>query len=70
MQQWEYMCLQAPHSSHRDERVGGEKAERIPQIEAIMNGLGGQGWELVAGGHASSLTGSKGPLLFFKRPTP
>jgi len=68
MSKFEYLCIEAPHSRYTEDRIGGERALRVPQVECIMNELGSHGWELVSGGYATTITGKGGPLLFFKRP--
>ena len=71
MQKWEYMFIGLPHSRTESGKVAGEKVERIPQIEAVLNELGKQGWEIV--GHSyivrAQLGGGMGePFFALKRP--
>ena len=47
MTRWEYMFVLLPHDRTRDEKVAGETVKRVYQIEAILNELGDQGWEVV-----------------------
>lgn len=67
MQKWEYMCIQAPHTRAASTKVAGENAVRVPQVEAIMNALGDEGWELVCEWNYA-VSGKAGPTLLFKRP--
>ena len=70
MQKWEYMCIKASHSRTKDTKMGGEKASHIPQIDAIMNALGDEGWELVGVQDLGIASSYHGAVLFFKRPKP
>jgi hypothetical protein len=71
MTRWEYMAVVLPHDRTRDEKVAGETVQRIPQIEAILNEWGAEGWEAV--GFVvipRSGTGGTGyPRLILKRPS-
>lgn len=71
MQRWEYMAVVLPHDRSREEKVAGEEVERIPQIEAILNAWGAEGWEVV-GFQTPPRSGTGGvgwPRLILKRPT-
>lgn len=70
MLKWEYLCLEAPHSTAKDDRVAGEKVRHVQKIETIMNALGAEGWELVAVRDEllSENQHNFGTVLFFKRP--
>ncbi len=70
MQKWEYLCLEAPHALTKDDRVAGEKVRHVPKIEAILNALGEEGWELVAVRDEllSENQRNYGVVLFCKRP--
>jgi hypothetical protein len=72
MQRWEYMAVHLPHDRSRGEKVAGENVERIPQVEAILNAWGAEGWEVVNFAVvARSGTGGVGtPRLMLKRPLP
>ena len=45
---WEYLVLRLPHGRQRAEEIGGGRAYRVVQDEAILNELGAEGWEAVA----------------------
>ena len=45
---WEYLVLRLPHDRQLAEEIGGERAYRVIQDEAILNALGAEGWEVVA----------------------
>jgi hypothetical protein len=47
-QRWEYLVLRLPHDRQRADEIGGERAYRVDQDEAILNALGVEGWEVVA----------------------
>lgn len=70
MTRWEYMAVVLPHDRTRDEKVADENVQRIPQIEAILNAWGEEGWEAV--GFAVTLRSGSGgtsyPRLILKRP--
>ena len=68
MQHWEYMAINLPHDRTSGEKVAGETVERIPQIEAILNEYGDQGWEVVAMAMPIKMSSGVYPKLILKRP--
>jgi hypothetical protein len=64
------MAVVLPHDRAKREKVANEDVERIPQIEAILNAWGAEGWEAVGFAVvARSGTGGTGyPRLILKRP--
>jgi hypothetical protein len=64
VQKWEYLQLSLPHSREKSDKIAGEQAGHVVQIEAILNELGNQGWEVVG----YSATGSH--YFTLKRPKP
>ncbi len=69
MAKWEYLCVDAPHDRVNGSKIGGETAGNAPQIESILNALGGDGWELVSvrPGAISARERLFGVTLFLKR---
>ncbi|GEM_PF-4601333 len=71
MQQWEYMYITLRHTWVREEKIAGESAYHIHQIEAILNVLGSQGWEVIGSTQTASGTGKQNyPRFTLKRPSP
>jgi hypothetical protein len=70
MRQWEYRCVVANHTWTENIEIGGERAQIVYQIEAIMNALGEEGWELVGVRPYERMNDEYKPsaVLFFKRP--
>ena len=69
MTRWEYQYIRAPHTNTKDAKIGGEKVEHVPQVEAILNALGAEGWEVVGYHYTNTMTGQKpAPYFVLKRP--
>ena len=64
------MAVMLPHDRQRGEKVAGEKVERIPQIEAILNAWGAEGWEVVGFAQNPRYGSAEAtyPRLILKRP--
>jgi hypothetical protein len=69
MTRWEYMAIVLPHDRTRDEKVAGERVERIPHVEKILNEWGAQGWEVVgfAQNPRTGVVSVQYPRLILKR---
>ena len=69
MSRWEYLYIRTPHTRTKTEKLGGEKVEHVYQVEAILNALGADGWEVVGYHYANSYAGvTPAPYFVLKRP--
>jgi hypothetical protein len=68
MMRWEYLSIYLPHDRKSTEKAAGETVERIPQVEAILNDYGDQGWEVVAMAMPQKMSSGVYPQLILKRP--
>lgn len=48
MPHWEYLHLSLAHNRERGARIAGEQVGHFEQVEAILNALGAEGWEVIA----------------------
>lgn len=69
MNHWEYMYLSLPHGRTTAGQIAGEAAERVLQVETILNALGAEGWEVVAMTQVTLGAGTHdAPRFLLKRP--
>ncbi len=51
MQQWEYICIyftSGPIRKTDNDKIAGILVPRYSTFEMVINGLGSEGWELIA----------------------
>jgi hypothetical protein len=67
---WEYQVVFLPYTKLRDSQAAGEKVKHMYQIEAVLNELGAQGWEVVGYGDSYAWDGHPGGSFTLKRSLP
>ena len=68
MAEFEYLLIELPNDRKTSTKIAGETAETVPQINAILNALGKDGWEAVAYADAFTSAGSRRwPRVLLKR---
>lgn len=66
---YEYMLIELPHDRKTTTKVADENVETVPQINAILNELAQQGWQVVSYSDSFTSAGSRRwPRVLLRRP--